>query len=78
MENLLEYVIYALLGHNYEVGDRSLSYDGRTSQWMVTFEKNVCLIFDEKDVCTLEFMQETTEDHDVRDRIAELLKRIVW
>ena len=78
MENLLEYVIYALLGHDYEVGARSLSYDGHTSQWMVKFEGNVRLIFDEKDVCTLEFMQKTTEDPDVRERIGELLKRFVW
>lgn len=78
MGNLIEYVIYALLGHNYEVGARSISYDGHTSQWMVTFEENVRLIFDEKDVCTLQFMQATTEDPDVRDRIGELLKRFVW
>lgn len=78
MENLLEYVIYALLGHNYEVGARSISYDGHTSQWLVTFEEEVHLIFDEKDVCTLEFMQETTEDPDVRDRIGKLLKRFIW
>lgn len=77
MENLLEYVIYALLGHNYEVGARSLSYDGRTSQWMVTFEGNVRLIFDRNDVFTLEFMKMTTEDPDVRERIGELLKRFV-
>lgn len=78
MENLLEYVIYALLGHNYEVGARSLSYDGHTSQWMVTFEGEVRLIFDEKDVCTLAFLKETTEDPDVRVRIGELQKRIIW
>ena len=78
MEKLLEYVIYALLGHNYEVCARSLSYDGHTSQWMVIFEKNVRIIFDENDVYTLEFMQRTWEDPDVRDRIGELLKRFVW
>lgn len=78
MENLLEYVIYALLGHNYKVERRSIGYDGKTSQWMITFENNVRLIFDEKDVCTLEFMQETTEDTDVRERIGKLLKSIVW
>lgn len=78
MENLLEYVIYALLGHSYEVGARSLSYEGHTSQWMVTIEGEVRLIFDESDVSTLKFMQATTEDPDVRERIAELLKRIVW
>lgn len=78
MENLLEYVIYALLGHNYEVSARLLSYDGHTSQWMVIFEKNVRLIFDENDVCTLQFMQATTEDPDVRESIGELLKRFVW
>ena len=78
MENLLEYVIYALLGHNYSVGGRQLSYDGQTSQWMIKFEENVRLIFDEKDVCTLEFMQETTDDPDVRERIGKLLKCIVW
>ena len=78
MENLLEYVIYALLGHNYEVAARSLSYDGHTSQWMVTFEGEVRLIFDENDVHTLAFMKETTEDADVRERIGELQKRFVW
>lgn len=78
MENLLEYVIYALLGHNYEVGAHSLSYDGHTSQWMVTFEGDVRLIFDENDVRTLEFMKETTEDADVRERIGKLQKRFVW
>lgn len=77
MENLLEYVIYALLGHDYEVGASSLSYDGHTSQWMVTFEENVRLIFDENDVCTLQFMQATTEDPDVRDRIGEILQCFV-
>ena len=77
MENLLEYVIYALLGHNYEVGARSNSYKWHTFQWMVTFEGNVRLIFDENDVCTLQFMQATTQDPDVRERIGELLKRFV-
>ena len=78
MENLLEYVIYALLGHDYEVGARSLSYDGHTSQWMVTFEEDVRLIFDENDVRTLQYMQATTEDPDVCERIGELLKRFIW
>lgn len=78
MEKLLEYVIYALLGHNYKVGRRSIGYDGHTSQWMVKFEGDVRLIFDENDVCTLQFMQATTEDPDVRERIGELLTRFVW
>ena len=78
MENLLKYVICALLGHNYEVGVRSLSYDGRTSQWMVTFEGNVRLIFDENDIRVLEFLKETTKDTDDRERLSNLLKCFVW
>lgn len=77
MESLLEYVIYALLGHEYEVGSRSISSVG-TSQWMVTFEENVRLVFDVKDVSVLEFMQKTTDDPDVRERIGKLLKCFVW
>lgn len=77
MENLLEYVIYALLGHNYEVGRRSIGHDGKTSQWMVTFEDNVRFIFDERDVRVLKFMAETSEDADTIERITKLLTYFV-
>ena len=77
MENLLEYVIYALLGHNYEVGRRSIGADGKTSQWMVTFEDNVRLVFDERDVRVLKFMVETSKDADTIERITKLLTYFV-
>lgn len=77
MENLLDYVIYALLGHNYEVGRRSIGHDGKTSQWMVTFEDNVQLVFDERDVRVLKFMVETSEDVDTIVRIKKLLTYFV-
>ena len=77
MEILLEYVIYALLGHNYEVGRRCIGLDGKTSQWMVTFEDNVRLVFDERDVRVLKFMVETSEDADTIARITKLLTYFV-
>lgn len=77
IENLLEYVIYALLGHNYEVGRRSIGYDGKTSQWMVTIEDNVHLIFDENDRKVLQFMVETSGDPDAVERISKLLTYFV-
>lgn len=77
MENLLEYVIYALLGHNYEVGRRCIGPDGKTSQWIVTFEDNVRLVFDERDVRVLKFIVETSEDADTVERITILLSCFV-
>lgn len=77
MENLLEYVIYALLGHNYEVGRCSIGYDGKKSQWMIKFEEDVRLIFDEDDVKVLRFMVETSEDPDTVERISKLLTYFV-
>lgn len=77
MENLLEYVIYALLGHNYEVGRRNIDPDGKTSQWIVTFEDNVRLVFNEQDVRVLKFMVETSEDVDAIVRIKKLLTYFV-
>lgn len=77
MENLLEYVIYALLGHNYEVGRRCILPDGKTSQWVVTFEDNVNIVFDERDVRVLKFMVETSKDVDTIVRITKLLTYFV-
>lgn len=77
MENLLEYVIYALLGHRYEVDPRSISYDGHTSQWIVRFEDNVRLIFDENDIKALHFLIDTTSDTDVVERVTKLLSFFV-
>lgn len=77
MENLLEYVIYALLGHNYEVGRRYFGPDGKTSLWIVTFEDNVRLVFNEQDVRVLKFIVETSEDADTVERITKLLSCFV-
>lgn len=77
MENLLEYVIYALLGHNYKVGRRSIGYDGKTSQWLIVFEEDVRLIFDENDVKVLRFIVETSKDPDTVERISKLLTYFV-
>lgn len=77
MEKLLEYVIYALLGHRYEVDPRSISYDGHTSQWMVRFEDNVRLIFDENDLKVLQFIVDTTSDPVVVERVTKLLSFFV-
>lgn len=77
MEKLLEYVIYALLGHNYKVGSRSIGYDGKTSQWMINIEGNVRLIFDENDLKVLRFMVDTSCDPDTVERINKLLTYFV-
>lgn len=77
MENLLEYVVYALLGHTYVVSPREVGYKGTISQWRVTFENRVNLIFDEKDVKVLRFMVETSSDEETVERISKLLTYFV-
>lgn len=70
MEILLDYVIYALLGHSYSVSPRRLGFNGNIYQWTVTFEENVYLVFDEADVRVLRSMAETSRDPDTIERIS--------
>lgn len=77
MENLLDYVIYALLGHNYEVKRTTKSSIDQSSQWLVTFESEVRLIFDEGDVRVFRHMIETSKDTDTIERISKLLSYFV-
>lgn len=77
IENLLEYVIYALLGYSYVVSPRDYAYDGKICQWRVTFENRVDLIFDENDRKVLQFMVETSGDPDAVERISKLLTYFV-
>lgn len=77
MENFLDYLIYALLGYDYTVGRRSISYDGKTFQWVIEIAKDVRLIFDENDVKVLHFMADTSKDPDTVERITKLLTYFV-
>lgn len=77
MENLLDYLIYALLGHDYTVGRRSIGYDGKTSQWMIEIAGDVRIILDENDVKVLRFMADTSKDPDTVERINKLLTYFV-
>lgn len=77
MEYLLEYVVFALLGHTYVVSPREVGYKETIWQWRVTFENRVNLIFDEKDVKVLRFMVETSSDEETVERISKLLTYFV-
>lgn len=77
MEYLLEYVIYALMGQDYEVRRCSIGQDGKTSKWMVAIEGNVLYVFDEHDVRVLKSMVETSEDADFIEHITKLLTYFV-
>lgn len=77
MERLLDYIINSLLGNSYNVSPREIGYDGKTSQWRVTFENSVNLYFDEKDVKVLRFMVEMNDDPLTTVRIEKLLTKLV-
>lgn len=77
MENLLEYLVYALLGHDYTVDPRSIGCDGKTSQWMIRIAEEVRIIVDENDVKVLRFMADTSKDPDTVERITKLLTYLV-
>lgn len=77
MEKLLDYIVYALLGHTYSVAKCSRSPYTNLLQWSVRFEDSVVLIFDENDVKVFRFMAETSEDPDTKVRISKLLTYFV-
>lgn len=72
MENLIDYLIYALCGHDYEVR-RCENSRTHLRQWMITFEGIVRIILDEADLTVLKEIYSTrTLDDDERYRYEKL------
>lgn len=76
MENLLDYLIYALMGQNAQLVNRGYGSNGRF-QWMLSFGfyKDVTLVLDEVDVEVIKFIaaNHTMDDED-RERYEKLFK----
>lgn len=77
MENLLDYLICALMGHNVSV--RKWTSDvTKKRQWMLTFEDSVQIILDESDLHTIRYIYDVrTMDDDDRARYDKLFSLCV-
>lgn len=76
MEKLLDYIMYALLGHDYEV-----RYCGRTvlerHTWHVVFEGRVYITLDEHDKAVIRFIADNlVEDPESIYRYNHLLEQL--
>lgn len=77
MENLLDYLMYALCGHNYQV--KRLENNCRNKkQWLISFEGVVTIILDEADISVLRTIYNSrTLDIDERERYERLFSLCV-
>lgn len=78
MEKLIDYLIYALCGHNYVV--KSCVRDRLKSRmWMTTFEGEVRIILDEDDLTVLKEIYNTRDlDDEERRRYEKLFSDCDW
>ena len=76
MEKLLDYILYALLGHDYQVRYNGKSFSGRHT-WVVVFEENVYISLDERDIPIIRFMVDNlVEDPESIYRYNHLLEQL--
>lgn len=72
MENLLDYLIYALMGHDVSVSKGKSNVTGKR-QWTLTFEESVHIVLDESDLHVIRYLYEVrTMDDDDRARYQKL------
>lgn len=77
MENLLDYLMYALCGHNYQVKRLENNYRNK-KQWLISFEGVVTIILDESDISVLRCIYDSrTLDADERERYERLFSLCV-
>lgn len=77
MENLLDYLMYALCGHNYQV--KRLANNCRDKkQWLISFEGVVRIILDDSDISVLRSIYNSRPlDADERERYERLFSLCV-
>lgn len=77
MENLLDYLIYALMGHNVSVIKGTSNVTGKR-QWTLTFEERVCIVLDESDLHVIRYLYDVRSmDDDDRARYEKLFSLCV-
>ena len=77
MENLLDYLMYALCGYNYQV-KRCANSGTNLRQWIITFEGVVSIVLDESDISVLkEIYSIRTLDDEERGRYERLFSLCV-
>ena len=77
MENLLDYLMYALCGYNYQV-KRCANRGTNLRQWIITFEGVVSIVLDESDISVLkEIYSIRTLDDEERGRYERLFSLCV-
>ena len=73
MENLLDYLIYALCGHEYDVKPIEESCVNRCRRWLLTFCNEVTIVLDEYDIRILKELYQSREwDDEERARYEKL------
>lgn len=76
MENLIDYLIYALMGYNVHFAGLTSGIDGRRS-WVLDFgdHKDVALVFDEVDIAVIKNIAANRElDDEERERYEKLFE----
>ena len=76
MENLIDYLIYALMGYDVRVS-ADVSFVDRRRQWLLSFglHKEVSIVLDEADLSVImEIAANRTMDDDERERYEKLFK----
>lgn len=77
MENLLDYLIYALMGHDVSASKGTSNVTGKR-QWTLTFEGRVHIVLDEYDLHTIRSMYEVRNmDNEDRARYKKLFSLCV-
>ena len=56
MEELLDYLIYALCGHEYDVEPIGVSCVNYCRQWLLTFCDEVTIVLNEHDIRLLKYL----------------------
>lgn len=76
MENLIDYVIYALMGYEVKVKPYVSEVSNRR-QWLLSFgfHQDISLILDDADLATIKYVAENRElDDDERERYEKLFE----
>lgn len=76
MENLINYLIYALMGHNVHLASRTRGVNGKR-QWILVFgdHKDIALVFDEADIDVIKYIAVNRPlDDEERKRYERLFK----
>lgn len=77
MEELLDYLMYALLGHSYSVKRCGINFKGHR-QWLISFEESVSIVLDEHDINVIRFFVDNRQlDEESKERYSKFLQLFV-